>query len=168
MKVDAHCYVRGLNSVIGYKGIPEPRQANMRIPSHAFLISATRAGRDRRHTTSTQCNDSDIPHRMLARTGNGLLTAPPDTAGAEPASPAPATFASRGPPASAARRYNTSATTKVLPPTKIMSSGAASSLARASAAVTSGTTSPLRPASAAREASSSAGSARLTDACVKM
>lgn len=166
MKVDAHRYVRGLNSVIGYKGIPEPRQANMRIPSHAFLISATRADRDRR--PQHRPNDSDIPHRMLARAGNGLLTAPPDTAGAEPASPAPATFASRGPTASAARRYNTSATTKVLPPTKIMSSGAASSLARASAAVTSGTTSPLRPASAAREASSSAGSARLTDACVKM
>lgn len=27
IKFDAHCFVRGLNSIIGYLGFPEPRQA---------------------------------------------------------------------------------------------------------------------------------------------
>lgn len=64
--------------------------------------------------------------------------------------------------------YNISATTKLLPPMKIISSAEASSRARATASATLFTTSPSRPISAAREASSSAGSARMTDACVKM
>lgn len=68
----------------------------------------------------------------------------------------------------AARSYNTSATTKLLPPMKIISSAEASSRARATASATLFTTSPSRPISAAREASSSAGSARMTAACVKM
>lgn len=68
----------------------------------------------------------------------------------------------------AARSYSTSATTKLLPPMKIISSVEASSRARATASPTLFTTSPSRPISAAREASSSAGSARMTDACVKM
>lgn len=68
----------------------------------------------------------------------------------------------------AARSYSTSATTKLLPPMKIISSAEASSRARATASATLFTTSPSRPISAAREASSSAGSARMTAACVKM
>lgn len=68
----------------------------------------------------------------------------------------------------AARSYRTSATTKLLPPMKIISSAEASSRARATASATLFTTSPSRPISAAREASSSAGSARMTAACVKM
>lgn len=68
----------------------------------------------------------------------------------------------------AARSYNTSATTKLLPPMKIISSAEASSRARATASATLFTTSPSRPISAAREASSSAGSARMTAACVKI
>lgn len=68
----------------------------------------------------------------------------------------------------AARSYNTSATTKLLPPMKIISSVEASSRARATASATLFTTSPSRPISAAREASSSAGSARMTAACVKI
>lgn len=68
----------------------------------------------------------------------------------------------------AARSYNTSATTKLLPPMKIISSAEASSRARATASPTLFTTSPSRPISAAREASSSAGSARMTAACVKI
>lgn len=68
----------------------------------------------------------------------------------------------------AARSYSTSATTKLLPPMKIISSVEASSRARATASPTLFTTSPSRPISAAREASSSAGSARMTAACVKM
>ena len=68
----------------------------------------------------------------------------------------------------AARSYSTSATTKLLPPMKIISSVEASSRARATASPTLFTTSPSRPISAAREASSSAGSARMTDACVKI
>lgn len=68
----------------------------------------------------------------------------------------------------AARSYSTSATTKLLPPMKIISSAEASSRARATASATLFTTSPSRPISAAREASSSAGSARMTAACVKI
>ena len=68
----------------------------------------------------------------------------------------------------AARSYSTSAMTKLLPPMKIISSAVASSRARATASATLFTTSPSRPISAAREASSSAGSARMTAACVKM
>lgn len=67
-----------------------------------------------------------------------------------------------------ARSYSTSATTKLLPPMKIISSAEASSRARATASATLFTTSPSRPISAAREASSSAGSARMTAACVKI
>lgn len=75
---------------------------------------------------------------------------------------------SHPPETPAARSYSTSATTKLLPPMKIISSAEASSRARATASATLFTTSPSRPISAAREASSSAGSARMTAACVKM
>lgn len=66
------------------------------------------------------------------------------------------------------RSQRTSATTKVEPPMKIVSAGAASALARATASGTAATVSPARPAAAAREANSAAGSARSPAACVKM
>ena len=70
IKFDAHCFVRGLNSIIGYLGFPEPRQARRwnSVPRF-FIVTLSKYHRAARDggAQHTKRHDHNILYRLLAR-----------------------------------------------------------------------------------------------------